>query len=294
MSPSLKAPLQIHFCVLLWGFTPILGKAIAMPALALVTWRMLLVAAILLLLPRVWRGLAAMPARLLRAYAAIGVIVSLHWFTFYAAIKLANASVAATCLAFAPVFLALIEPFIAQRRPDLRELVVALVAMPGVALVGGGLPQGMYTGFAVGVLSALLVAVFGSFNKRYVEQADSVVVTTIELGVGGLFLALLAPLFGGWGQLVDVPASRDVLLLLVLVVFCTLAPFTIYLLALRKLSAFAAQLSVNLEPLYAIILAALLFGEQRELGVSFYFGAAILLASVLIHPWLAQRARGGY
>jgi drug/metabolite transporter (DMT)-like permease len=291
MSPSLKAQLQIHFCVLLWGFTPILGKAIALPAIVLVTWRMLLVAAILLLVPRVWRGLAAMPKRLLRTYAGIGVIVALHWFTFYAAIKLANASVAATCLAFAPVFLALIEPFVAQRRPDLRELVVALIAMPGVALVVGGLPQGMVAGFAVGVLSALLVAIFGSFNKRYVDQADSVVVTTIELGVGGLFLALIAPLFGGWAQLFDAPAPRDVVLLLVLVVFCTLTPFTVYLLALRKLSAFAAQLAVNLEPLYAIILAALLFGEQRELGVSFYFGAAILLASVLIHPWLAQRAR---
>ncbi|WP_043114490.1 DMT family transporter [Solimonas soli] len=293
MSPSLKAQLQIHFCVLLWGFTPILGKAIAMPAIALVTWRMLLVAAILLLLPRVWRGLRALPPRFLRIYAGIGMIVSLHWFTFYAAIKLANASVAATCLAFAPVFLALIEPFIAQRRPDLRELVVALVAMPGVALVVGGLPRGMVAGFAVGVLSALLVAVFGSFNKRYVDQADSIVVTTIELGTGGLFLALIAPLFGGWSQLFEVPAPRDVALLFVLVLFCTLAPYTIYLLALRRLSAFAAQLAVNLEPLYAIILAALLFGEQRELGVSFYFGAAILLGSVLVHPWLAQRARQG-
>jgi drug/metabolite transporter (DMT)-like permease len=163
--------------------------------------------------------------------------------------------------------------------------------MPGVALVVGGLPQGMVAGFAVGVLSALLVAIFGSFNKRYVDQADSVVVTAIELGTGGLFLALIAPLFGGWSQLFDAPATRDVVLLLVLVVFGTLAPFTIYLLALRRLTAFSAQLAVNLEPLYAIILAALLFAEQRELGPSFYAGAAILLASVLIHPWLAQRAR---
>lgn len=291
MSPSLKAQLQIHFCVLLWGFTPILGKAIAMPALALVWWRMLMVGAILLLLPRVWRGIKAMPARLLRTYAAIGVLVALHWFTFYAAIKLANASVAATCLALAPVFLALVEPIVAQRRPDLRELLVGLIALPGVALVVGGLPSGMYAGLAVGVLSAFLVAIFGSFNKRYVEQADPMVVTAIELGVGGLFLTLLAPIFGGLDQLFDVPATRDLVLLLILVIGCTLTPFTIYLVALRHLSAFSAQLAVNLEPLYAIVLAALLFGEQRELGASFYFGAAILLGSVLLHPWLAQRAR---
>ncbi|WP_020647864.1 DMT family transporter [Solimonas variicoloris] len=291
MSPSLKAQLQIHFCVLLWGFTPILGKAISMPALALVWWRMLMVAAILLLVPRVWRGLLALPRRLLATYAGIGVIVALHWFTFYAAIKLANASVAATCLALAPVFLALIEPVVAQRRPDLRELVVGLAAVPGVALVAGGVPQGMLAGFAVGVLSALLVAVFGSFNKRYVDRADPVVVTAIELGVGGASLTLLAPLFGGLSSLLHVPGARDALLLAILVVCCTLTPFTIYLFALRRLTAFAAQLAVNLEPLYAIILAALLFGEQRELGASFYAGAAILLASVLVHPWLAQRAR---
>src|SRR6187431_1783943 len=85
--------LQIHFCVILWGFTAILGKLISMPALPLVWWRMLLVVVLLMLLPRVWRGLRAMPARLLWSYAGVGVLVALHWLTFYAAIKLSNASV---------------------------------------------------------------------------------------------------------------------------------------------------------------------------------------------------------
>ncbi|MGH8444444.1 MAG: DMT family transporter [Solimonas sp.] len=290
MSPQFKAQLQINFCVLMWGFTAILGKAIDMPALALVWWRMLMVAALLLLVPRVWRGLRAMPWRLLGAYSGIGVIVALHWLTFYGSIKLANASVAATCLALAPAFLALVEPWVAQRRPDLRELLIGLAVVPGVALVAGGVPSGMHMGLAVGVLSALLVAVFGSFNKRYVERADPFVVTTVELGVGGLFLTLLAPLFGGWQALFTVPHGRDLVLLLILVVGCTLLPFTVYLLALRRLSAFSAQLAVNLEPLYAIGLAALLFGEQHELNLKFYLGVAIVLAAVFLHPWLVRRA----
>lgn len=290
--PSLrKAQWQIHFCVLLWGFTAILGKLITLPALALVWWRMLLVTAALLLVPRVWRGLAALPARLLAAYAGIGILVALHWLTFYGAIKLANASVAVSCIALGPVFLALVEPWISGRRFDPRELLLGVVVVPGVALVVGGVPPGMHMGIAIGVLSAFLVALFGSFNKRLVEHADPLTVTCVELGAGTAFLGLLAgPLvLLGWldGYSVALlPNRHDALLLLVLAMVCTLLPFALSLVALRRLSAFQAQLAVNLEPVYAIVLAIVLLGEQRELGWSFYLGVAIILAAVFIHPLL--------
>ena len=116
MQPTTKAHWQIHFCVLLWGFTAILGKLITLPALPLVWWRMLLVAGTLMLLPRVWRGVRALPPRLLLSYAGVGALVALHWLTFYGAVKLANASVAATCMALATVFIALIEPLVARSR----------------------------------------------------------------------------------------------------------------------------------------------------------------------------------
>ena len=116
MPQTSKAFLQIHFCVVLWGFTAILGKMITLPALPLVWWRMLIVVAALALVPRVWRGLRAMPARLLWAYSGIGVLVALHWLTFYAAIKLSNASIGATCIALATVFTALVEPWLARSR----------------------------------------------------------------------------------------------------------------------------------------------------------------------------------
>jgi len=142
-----KAHLQVHVCVLLWGFTAILGKLITLPALPLVWWRMLLVVLALAMLPAVWRGLGAMPARRRWAYAGIGALVSLHWLTFYGAIKLANASVAATCIALSPAFTALIEPWLARRPFDLRELLFGLATLPGVALVvGGGLGGGSAPG----------------------------------------------------------------------------------------------------------------------------------------------------
>ena len=154
MSPQRSALLQVHFCVLLWGFTAILGKLISLPAIALVCWRMLVVALCLLPLPRVIRALRAMPHRLLAAYAGIGVLVALHWLTFYGAIKLANASVAATCIALAPAFLALIEPLLNRRRIDRLELLLGALMVPGVALVVGGIPDDMQMGLWLGVLSA--------------------------------------------------------------------------------------------------------------------------------------------
>src|SRR6476659_6633890 len=126
MNPTTKAQLQIHFCVLLWGFTAILGKLITLGALALVWWRMLIVVGAIALLPRAWRALRTMNPRLVASYAGIGVLVALHWLTFYGSIKLANASVGATCIALATPFTALIEPQLAGRAFSLRELLLGI------------------------------------------------------------------------------------------------------------------------------------------------------------------------
>ena len=289
MTPAIKAQWQMHACVLLWGFTAILGKAITLPAMALVVWRMGLVAAALLLVPRVWRGMAALPARLLLVYAGIGVLVALHWLTFYGAIKLANASVAVTCLALATVFVPMVEPWITGKRFEPRELLLGVAVVPGVALVVGGVPAGMRLGIVVGTVSAVLVAFFGALNKRYVTQADPLTVTCVELGAGGLVLALLTPLLPWFGSPLVLPGLNDAVLLLVLAMACTLLPFALSLVALRHMSAFSAQLAVNLEPIYAIVLAVLLLNEQRELGAMFYAGVAIILAGVFAHPLLSRQ-----
>jgi len=284
-----KARLQIHFCVLLWGFTAILGKLITLPAPMLVWWRTLLVSVALLATPRVWRGLRAMPARLRWAYAGIGVVVSLHWLTFYAAIKLSNASVGATCIALGPVFLAFIEPWITGRRFDPRELLIGVAVVPGVALVVGGVPDAMRLGLVVGTASALLVAFFSALNKRLVEHGDPLTVTCLELGTGTVFLGLLVPWLPHAGAAFVLPDLHDGLLLLALAFGCTLLPFALALVALRHLSAFGTQMVTNLEPVYAIVLAIPLLGEQRQLGWPFYLGVAVILAAVFVHPWLSRR-----
>ncbi len=291
MQPVNLARLQIHFCVLLWGFTAILGKLITLPALPLVWWRMLLVVVALLLVPKVRRGLRAMPARLIWAYAGIGVLVALHWLTFYAAIKLSNASVGATCIALGPVFLAFIEPWLTRRKFDPRELLIGVAVVPGVVMVVGGVPTDMRIGIAVGVLSALFVALFGSLNKRMVEHGDPLTVTCIELGTGTAFLTLLAPLLPHKGALFVLPGLHDTLLLLLLSFGCTLLPFSLALVALRHISAFGTQMVTNLEPVYSIVLAILLLGEQRQLDSWFYAGVVVILAAVFVHPLLNRTRR---
>jgi len=289
MTPSTRALIQIHFCVFLWGFTAILGKAITLSALPLVWWRMTLVAAALLFFGRFWRGLVALSPRLGMIYLGIGVIVAVHWITFYGSIKLSNASVAATCMALAPLFIAFIEPPLMRRRFDSRELFFGVAVIPGIALVVGGIPNAMRTGFAIGAISALLAAIFGILNKRYVEYGGALTVTGLEMAAGVVCLTLLAPFRPVSEPLLVRPTSHDFLLLFILAMGCTLLPFALSLVAMRHLSAFTTALAVNMEPVYAILLAIVLLKEQRELQPGFYLGVAIVIIVVFSHPFIARR-----
>jgi drug/metabolite transporter (DMT)-like permease len=236
--------------------------------------------------PRVWKEVRRLPARLLAIYAGIGVLVALHWLTFYASIKLSNASVAVTCLAVTPVCIALIEPLLAGRRPDVRELLSGVAVVPGVALVVGGTPAAMRTGIIVGGISALLMALFNSLNKRFIDQGAALSITAIEMvaGAGSLALVTLALSTESF----VLPGTQDLWLLLVLALGCTLLPFALALVAMRRLSAFSTGLVLNLEPVYAIVLAIVLLGEQRELDAAFYLGVAIILLVVFSHPLLQR------
>ena len=293
MTPSTKAQLQVHLCVLLWGFTAILGRLITMPALPLTLWRMGLLAALLAFVPGVWRACRAMPGRLLGAYALIGAILALHWLTFYLSIKMANASVGATCMALTPVVLAFVEPLLTSRRFESRDVWLGLVTVGGVVLMVGGIPTGMRAGLAVGVLSAALVAVFGALNKRYIHDADALTMTAIEMAAGAALMAALAPLFAGDGPLFQVPGPRDAALLALLVLACTLLPYWLHLVALRQLTAYWVALATNLEPVYAILLAIPLLGEHHELAPRFYAGVTVIIGAVVLYPVLRRKSGAG-
>ena len=288
-SAERRARWSLHLCVLLWGFTAILGKLITLPTGALVVWRMGLVAALLALWPRVWRGIDAISRVQILRYAAIGVVIALHWLAFYGSIRLANASVAVGCIALGSVFAAIIEPLITGRPHERAELLLGLLVIPGMALLVGGVPLSMYLGVAVGVLSALLAALFTTLNKRYATDDPPEAVTFIQMLAGALALALGASAVFGVEQTLRLPDAVDLSWLLVLAIVCTLLPFMLWLQALRHVSAFTTQLTLNLEPVYAIVLAALLFHEYQQLTPSFYAGVAVIIATVFLQPWLTAR-----
>jgi len=290
VNPHRRALFEIHACVILWGFTAILGKLITLPALQLVWWRMLLVSAALACVPRVWRALARVPPRRRLVFAGIGCVVALHWLSFYGSVKLANASVAATLMALAPVVTVLIEPVLTGARFERHNLLLGLAVIPGIALVVGGIPGSMHLGFWLGVVSAALAAVFTVLNKRYLGQHDALAVTALELGAGFGLVALLAPVLSAAGQVFVLPSVHDGAWLLVLALLCTLVPYAVSLGTLRHLSSFTVQLAINLEPVYAIAVAVLFLGEARELGGLFFLGVAIVLAAVFGHAWLQIRA----
>jgi drug/metabolite transporter (DMT)-like permease len=289
MNPHRRALIELHACVVLWGFTAILGKLITLPALALVWWRMLLVTLALACFPRVWRGLRQMSGRQVAIYAGIGVVVAVHWLAFYGSVKLANASVAATCMALAPVVTALIEPAITGARFERHNLLLGILVVPGVALVVGGIPGAMQLGFWVGVISAALAAVYNLLNKRFLGHQDAMAVAWVELGAGFLLVAAINPFVAPAGASLVLPSVQDGAWLLALAFLCTLIPFAVSLATLRHLSAFTAQLAINLEPVYAIVLAVLFLGEARELDGLFFLGVAIVLAAVFGHGWLQTR-----
>jgi drug/metabolite transporter (DMT)-like permease len=185
--------------------------------------------------------------------------------------------------------MALIEPVITGARFERHNLVLGILVIPGVALVVGGIPGSMHAGSWVGVASAALAAVYTALNKRYLGHHDAMAVTSVELGAGFLLVALIGPFMAPDGGHIVVPSVQDGAWLLVLAILCTLIPFAVSLATLRHLSAFTAQLAINLEPLYAIVIAVLFLGEARDLDGLFFLGVAIVLCAVFGHGWLQQR-----
>jgi drug/metabolite transporter (DMT)-like permease len=242
-----------------------------------------------MLVRRFWIGLMRLSPRLIATYAGIGVLVSMHWLAFYGSIKLSNASVAAMCMALTPVFVAFVEPMLAGRRFDAREVFFGLAIIPGVALVVGGTPSEMRAGIAAGILAAFLAAIFGSLNKRFIEGGEPLSITGLEMGAGAICLTLVAVVLKRPETVFTVPDRHDTILLFVLAIGCTLLPFALALVALRHLTAFATALALNMEPVYAIVLAIPLLGEQRELHPSFYAGVGIILLVVFSHPLLLRK-----
>ena len=290
MSDKLRAYLYLHFCVILWGFTAILGKLISLKALSLVWWRVGLCSVILLvILPN--RLFTSLPKRDVIRMSLIGGVVALHWICFYGAIKLSNASVAVASMAATSLFSALFEPFILKQRFQWFELGLGLMIIPGMGLILGNLDFSMWAGFAVGILGAALASLFSVHNKKILNENTTrpMAMTLVELSAAFVLCSLFLP-FAFWADdtLSLMPVENDMYWLLVLAIACTILPYYLSLVAMRHISAFATTLTINLEPVYGVLLAVLFFREDKVLGPGFYLGVLIVLLAVFSHPFLKR------
>lgn len=290
MKPEQRAYLELHIAVLLFGFTAILGDLIQLSALVMVWWRMLITSLSLLFLVRMGRQLRSMPRDLVLKFMGIGVLVALHWVCFFGAIKLSNASITLVCMATTSLFTAFFEPILLKQRIKSVEILLGALIIPGMALVVHSTGADMMAGILVGLLSALLAALFATLNKKLVARADPMNITFLELSSGWLFLSLLLPFLVNKDE-VFLPSASDIVYLLILALLCTTLAYVLALRALRYISAFASNLTVNLEPVYGILLAWIVLKEHQELDPAFYTGVLVILGAIFSYPLIRRWQR---
>ncbi len=294
MKAEKRAYLELHIAVLLFGFTAILGDLIVLKAVPLVWWRVFITSISLFILIGFGKTLKNIPRKTIFQFMGIGVLVGLHWITFFGSIKYSNASICLVCLATTSFFTAFLEPLLTSSKFKWYELVIGAMIIPGMILVVNNIEIGMMTGVWLGIVSALLASLFAIFNKSLVNEADSLSITFIELSSACLFISLLFPAYyqyfpddNFW------PVGTDWIYLIVLALLCTTLAYVLALRALKYISAFAANLTVNLEPVYGIFLAIWILNENKELNQGFYLGVFIILLAVFSYPfvrnWLAPK-----
>lgn len=289
--PNKQALIYLHTAVFLWGFTGVLGKAIDLNAGMLVVYRMLITAVIYLLYFWMTGIKFRLPRRDLLRLGGIGIIIAIHWIAFYGAIKLASISVAMVCLAMASLFTLFIDAIWNRKKLQRLELILGLLALLGVILIYLD-NLDFKTGLIAGVIAAFLSGLFTVMNKVVIDRYKASVISFYEIGIGGLVVTMFIPVF----QYIDpettlVPDKWSFFYLILLSFFCTFLGQLLALMSLKNLSAFTASLSVNLEIVYGIILAFVFYHEQKLIGVNFYLGASLIIASVVMQSLFSARAR---
>ena len=276
--------LKLHLIVLIYGFTAILGKLILLPALELVWYRMML-AILTFFVYLKWRNESVVVSRkVLLRFFGVGLIIALHWVTFYGAIKLSNVSVTLGCFATTTLFTSFLEPFFYRKRINVFEVLVGLIIIAGLYLIFT-----FETRYALGILvslfSAFLAGLFTVLNKKLVAKHSSVQISFYEM-IGGLAGLSIFITLSGRGIVVPaiVPSLSDLFYLIILATVCTAFAHTTQVEVMKHLTAFTVTLAINLEPVYGIIMAFFIFGDTERMTSGFYLGTLIILLSVIGFP----------
>lgn len=288
-TPKKKAFLYMHLSILLWGLTGVLGKGIQLQTGLLVWYRMIITVismfAFILLTGRSMRINIPDFFKL----CGIGTTLMIHWLFFYGAIKYSNVSIALTMLASQGLFTAIIEPIVRKKKFRWDELLFSITAIVGISLVFQ-VEQIYAMGMFFGLMAAFVGAFFNILNKDMVSKHSPIIVSFYEIAAGLTVLTAFMPVYIHYAQPDKLlPSQLDWILLLILGVLCTHVTILLSLQALKYLDVFTLNLSINLEPIYTITLAFLIFHENKQLHLGFFIGAGIIMLSVVLEAYFQAR-----
>jgi drug/metabolite transporter (DMT)-like permease len=278
-----KAFLYLHISVFLAGFTGPLGKLIDLNEGLLVWWRLFITSVTMWLIFSVMGKLQRISFKDIMKLTGIGFLAAIHWLTFYGSIKYANVSVALVCFSAVGFFTALIEPILLRVRIKWIEVFLGLMVIAGIYLIFHFNPK-YKTGIILGIACAVLMAFVMIYIREFVQRINPQTILTYQLTGGLVTLSALMPFYmNQFPSDYIFPNLKDWMWLLVLAWVCSVLAFQLSVYALKRLTAFTVNLSFNLEPVYGIFLAILLFGESRDFTWSFFAGLGLIAASLGIH-----------
>ena len=286
-----KDYLTLHFIVLIWGFTAILGLLIKIPSVEVVFYRTLIASLGLFVVLKFWkRPLRINSSKNIWIILGTGGLIAAHWILFFLSARISNASVCLAGMATCSLWTSLIEPISQGRKIKGFEVLLSIIAFIGIGVIFN-VEFEYLLGLLTAVLSAFIASVFTVINGRLTKTYDPYVITFYEMVGACAATAMFFPIYSTYfvdGLLLN-PSTSDWLYLSVLAVICTVYAYSISVELMKRLSAFSINLVVNLEPVYGIILALIIFGDSEEMSPGFYLGTLLILTSVLLYPLLNKR-----
>ena len=287
---NLKSYLHLHVIVFIWGFTAILGKLISLEALDLVWYRMLFASVIMTFVVLFNKEKIKVPFNVLVGFIVSGIIIAAHWLTFYQAIKVSNVSITLACLSTGAFFASILEPIFYKRKIIWYEVLFGLIVIFGLGIIFKVETQ-YTTGIYLAVTSAFLSALFSVINGKYAKEYSPNVISVYELSSGFLFLSIYLFFADSFTPAFFALSSNDLLWLFLLSSICTAYAFSASVKVMKFLSPFTVMLTINLEPIYGIILVLLIFPENEKMSPMFYIGAIIILATVIANGIVKSRKK---
>ena len=281
---------RLHLIVFLWGFTAILGKLIHANAEVLVFYRMLFASVFLYLFIRIIKkDSIKVSKKLLLKLVGIGSLMAFHWLFFFSSIKVSNVSIALSCLGTSTLFAALLEPLIFKRKIDLSEIVMGIVIVICISLIFKVEFQ-YKLGIIYGLICALLGTIFSVFNGKLYGKTSSGNIIFYEI-FGGLLVISLYYVFSGQISQISEISYRDLALLTLLASVFTAYPMFESVNLMKYISPFTLILTVNLEPIYGIILAFFIFGESEKMSAVFYGASLVMILAIVINGVIKARKK---